>query len=61
MDFKLINDSDQTETAFTGDDRFRFDDHGLLVVTTGEVETTFSPAGWTRLVYSRPTSYVFSA
>lgn len=32
--------------AFTGDDRYSFDERGLLVVTRAEEQRVYSPNGW---------------
>jgi hypothetical protein len=46
MDFSLH--SGDTEERFTGEEaRYRVDDKGLLIITTGDgKQRTYSPSGW---------------
>lgn len=51
MDFTIF-DSHQTETRYSGEDSYRFDAHGLLIVTSGGRETTYAPHAWEKLEQS---------
>ncbi|UYM03449.1 hypothetical protein [Solicola gregarius] len=49
MAFKLFYPSDNTGAFEEFDDeaKYRFNDHGLLVITTGDgVRQTYSPSAW---------------
>lgn len=58
MDF-IVTSGDR-EDHFSGDDSYRFNEHGLLIVTTGQgQERTYSPSGWDHLEHSAQAGLAF--
>jgi hypothetical protein len=49
-----VTHADGLTSEFGDDDSYRLSDQGVLVIDSGEMRTTLSPAAWIEIKESRP-------